>query len=108
MCALGFAVTAFTPTVDAASTIGPFSVVMLSFISGIWIPVDQLHSGVLEGIGKVFPLYHLADGLQTTLAHGAPGIGLSGDNVVSLVLWTAAAISIAARRFLWEPQAARG
>ena len=108
MCALGIAVTAFTPTVDAASTIAPFSVVLLSFISGVWIPVDQLNSQVLEDIGKAFPLFHLADGLQTTLASGASGIGLSGNNVASLLIWAAIAITIAARRFLWEPQAARG
>ncbi len=108
MCALGIAVTAFTPTVDAASTIAPFSIVLLSFISGVWIPVDQLNSKVLEDIGKVFPLFHLADGLQTTLASGAAGIGLSADNVSSLLIWTAVAIIVAARRFLWEPQAARG
>jgi ABC-2 type transport system permease protein len=107
MCALGIAVTAFTPTVDAASTIAPFTVVILSFFSGVWIPVDNL-SGTLEHLGKLFPLFHLADGLQTTLAQGASGIGLSGSNVTALLVWAAIAIGVATRRFLWEPQAARG
>lgn len=107
MCALGIAITAFTPTVDAASTIGPFSVVILSFFSGVWIPVDTL-SSTLEHLGKLFPLFHLADGLQTTLDPSASGLGLSGDNVLALAIWTAIGISLAARHFLWEPQAARG
>jgi ABC-2 type transport system permease protein len=107
LCSLGIAVTAFTPTPDAASTVAPFTIVMLAFISGVWIPVDQLPSW-LESVGKVFPLYHLADGLQTTLAPSTSGFGLSGDNVFSLAIWTAAGIWIAARRFRWEPQAARG
>ncbi len=64
LCSLGIALSAFTPTPDAASTIAPFSVVMLAFFSGIWIPVDQLPNW-LETVGKVFPLYHLALGLQT-------------------------------------------
>ena len=106
MCSLGIAITAFTPTVDAASTIAPFTVVILSFFSGVWIPVDQL-GNTLEHLGKLFPLYHLANGLQTTLVPGASGIGLSGDNVSALVLWTAVGIALAARRFRWEPQAAR-
>jgi ABC-2 type transport system permease protein len=107
MCALGIAITPFTPTVDAASTIGPFAVVILSFFSGVWIPVDTL-SSTLEHLGKLFPLFHLADGLQTALNPGAAGIGLSGGNVAALAIWAAIGIAIAARRFLWEPQAARG
>jgi ABC-2 type transport system permease protein len=106
LCALGIAVTAFLPNVDAASTIAPFSVVTLAFVSGVWIPIDQLPSW-LESIGKVFPLYHLALGLQTTLAPGASGSGL-GDNLFSLVIWGAAGIWVAVRRFRWEPQTAGG
>ncbi len=107
MCSLGIALSAFTPNADAASTIAPFSVVMLSFISGVWIPVEQLPS-TLETIGKIFPLYHLALGLQTTLAPGAAGSGLELDNVLVLAIWCAIGIRIAAKRFRWEPQAARG
>jgi ABC-2 type transport system permease protein len=106
MCALGIAITAFTPTVDAASTIGPFTVVLLSFVSGVWIPVQSLGS-TLEHLGKLFPLFHLADGLQTALVPEASGIGLSGNNVFALLIWTAIGIAIAVRRFRWEPQAAR-
>jgi ABC-2 type transport system permease protein len=106
MCSLGIALSAFTPNPDAASTIAPFSVVMLSFVSGVWIPVDQLPSW-LETVGKVFPLYHLALGLQTTLAPGAGGTGLELGNVVVLLVWCAVGIRIASRRFKWEPQAAK-
>jgi ABC-2 type transport system permease protein len=104
LCSLGIALTAFTTTPDSASTIAPFSVVMLAFFSGIWIPVDQL-PGWLEAVGKVFPLYHLALGLQTSLAPGASGGGLEFQNVLVLALWALAGTRIASRRFLWEPQA---
>lgn len=106
LCALGIALTAFTPTPDAASTIAPFSVVMLAFVSGVWIPVDQLPHW-LESVGKLFPLYHLALGLQTSLAPGASGSGLDAGNVAALAAWALAGTVIAARRFRWEPQAAR-
>ncbi|MGN6816607.1 MAG: ABC transporter permease [Solirubrobacterales bacterium] len=105
LCSLGIAVSAFTPTPDAASTIAPFSVVILAFISGVWIPVEQLPNW-LETIGKVFPLYHLALGLQTTLAPRASGSGLEIENVIALAVWAAIGIRIASRRFRWEPQAA--
>jgi ABC-2 type transport system permease protein len=107
LCALGIALTAFTPTVDAASTIAPFTVVMLAFFSGIWIPVENLPHG-LEVLGKIFPLYHLALGLQTTLSPHASGSGLEAENVLILVVWAIAGIRIATRRFRWEPLAATG
>ena len=77
--ALGVAITAFTPTVDSASTVAPFTVVMLSFVSAVFISVDTLPNW-LESVGKVFPLYHLADGLQTCLVSGAGGSGLGAGN----------------------------
>jgi ABC-2 type transport system permease protein len=105
MCSLGIALSAFTPNADAASTIAPFTVVILSFVSGVWIPVEKL-SSVPEAIGKIFPLYHLALGLQTTLAPGASGTGLELDNVLVLLIWCAVGVRIASKRFKWEPQAA--
>jgi ABC-2 type transport system permease protein len=107
LCALGIALSAFTPTADAASTIAPFTVVMLAFFSGVWIPVEQLPQW-LETVGKVFPLYHLALGLQTSLSPEASGSGLDGENLLILALWAVAGVRIAGRRFRWEPQAARG
>jgi ABC-2 type transport system permease protein len=107
LCSLGIALSAFTPTPDAASTIAPFSVVMLAFISGVWIPVEQLPHW-LETIGKVFPLYHLALGLQTTLSPDAKGSGFELENVLILALWALAGARVASRRFRWEPQAGTG
>jgi ABC-2 type transport system permease protein len=106
MCSLGIALSAFTPTPDAASTIAPFTVVMLAFFSGVWIPVEQLPTW-LETVGKIFPLYHLALGLQTTLSPSATGSGLDGENVAILALWALAGARIASKRFRWEPQAGR-
>jgi ABC-2 type transport system permease protein len=104
LCTLGIALTAFTPTVDAASTIAPFSVVILAFFSGVWIPIDQLPHWLQE-VGRIFPLYHLAIGLQSTLSPEASGTGLEADNVAPLLVWTLIGAFIATRRFRWEPQA---
>jgi ABC-2 type transport system permease protein len=103
--ALGMAVTVFTTTVDSASTIGPFTVVMLSFVSGVFISVDDLPNW-LESVGKFFPLYHLAEGLQTCLVSGVGGTGLEAGNVTALAVWGLAGLAFAARHFRWEPQAA--
>jgi ABC-2 type transport system permease protein len=106
MCALGIALSAFAPNADTASVIGPFSAVILSFVSGVFIPIDQLPSW-LEDIGRVFPLYHLAAGMQTALGTSS-GTGLVGGDVLSLAIWAAIGMVVAVRRFKWEPQAARG
>ncbi len=106
LCSLGIALSSFTPTPDSASTIAPFTVVMLAFFSGVWIPVEQLPHW-LETVGKVFPLYHLALGLQTTLSPHATGSGLDLENVLILAIWAVAGARIASKRFKWEPQAAR-
>jgi len=106
LAALGVAVTAFLPSAEAASTVAPFSIVMLSFISGVFIPVETLPNW-LEEIGRIFPLAHLAEGLQLTLADPS-GTGLNGDNVAVLAAWGLAGLFIAVRRFRWEPSRASG
>jgi ABC-2 type transport system permease protein len=106
MCALGIGLSAVVDSEDAASSVGPFVAVILSFISGVFVPIDQLPSW-LEEIGRVFPLFHLADGLQRALALGS-GTGLNGNDVAVLAVWCLAGAILAARRFKWEPQTARG
>jgi ABC-2 type transport system permease protein len=103
MCALGIALTSVTTTPDSAATIAPFGTVILAFISGVFIPTDQLPDSLVQ-IGKVFPLAHLASGLQAAFGTGA--VHLSGENVAVIALWGAAGIIVAARTFRWEPHAA--
>jgi ABC-2 type transport system permease protein len=106
LATLGLALTIFTPTPDTASTVGPFVAVILSFVSGVFIPVSSLPSW-LESIGKVFPLYHLAEGLQLAVQSGS-ATGITSSNVLVLLAWTLGGLILAVRRFRWEPQSARG
>jgi ABC-2 type transport system permease protein len=106
LATLGLAMTIFTPTPDTASTVGPFVAVILSFISGVFIPVASLPNW-LESVGKVFPLYHLAEGLQLAVRSGG-GTGLTSGNVLVLVAWIVVGLTLAVPRFRWEPQTARG
>jgi ABC-2 type transport system permease protein len=105
LCALGIALTRFTTTPDAASAIGPFTTVILGFISGTFIPVSQL-PGWLADVGRVFPLAHLAEGLQASLLpHGG---GLDATNLAVLGAWGVIGIVLALRTFAWEPLVATG
>jgi ABC-2 type transport system permease protein len=100
-CALAMALTARTPTVDSASAVGPFVVVMLSFISGVFVAADQLPES-LARIGRFFPLYHVAHGLDRVLA-ARQGIGLDASDLFALAIWGVAGTWVAVRRFRWEP-----
>jgi ABC-2 type transport system permease protein len=104
MATLGMAITAFTPTVDAASSAGPFAAVILSFVSGVFIPVSTLPDW-LSRIGQVFPLAPLADGMQRAItAKAGGGAGLTGHDLTLLAAWGAGGLVVAARRFRWVPQ----
>ena len=103
LCSVAIAATAFVTDVDGASAALPFAAVLLAFISGIFVPVDQL-PGWLEDIGRIFPVYHLAAGLQSALG-SAGDTGLSAGHLLVLALWAAGGIVVAARRFKWEPLA---
>lgn len=102
MATLGLALTPFLPTSDTAASVGPFAAVLLSFISGVFVPVDVLPHWLAQ-IGRIFPLFHLAEGLQRALHSGT---GLTVVNVVILAAWALAGLIVAARRFRWEPLAA--
>lgn len=105
-CALGLAAARICTTTDTASAIGPFSTVILAFLSGVFIPVAVMPAWLLE-IGKVFPLEHLAQGLQTAfLVPGSTGITAAG--LGPLVVWGAAGVFICIYTFRWEPLAAAG
>jgi ABC-2 type transport system permease protein len=101
LCSVAIAATTLVPGVESASAALPFAAVLLSFISGIFVPVDQL-PGWLGDVGRFFPVYDLAAGLQTAL--GVAGdTALKASNLLALALWAAAAVALAARHFRWEP-----
>jgi ABC-2 type transport system permease protein len=104
MCAVGIAATGVVGDVDSASAALPLAAVVLSLISGIFVSVDQL-PGWLEHLARIFPVYHLAAGLQTALGGGG-GSGLHARDIVALSAWALGGIGYAARHFRWEPQAA--
>lgn len=101
LCSLGIALTAITTTADSASTIAPFTTVILSFISGVFIATNQLPNSLVQ-IGKVFPLAHLASGLQAAFDQGP--VHLSGEDVAVIALWGGIGLIVAARTFRWEPR----
>jgi ABC-2 type transport system permease protein len=99
----GIAATTGATDVDTASAALPLVVVLLSFVSSIFVPVDQL-PGWLAEVGRIFPIYHVAAGMQTALGIAGDTSLRTGD-VAVLVVWALASVLVAARHFRWEPQA---
>jgi ABC-type multidrug transport system permease subunit len=101
MCAIALAGTRLCPTTDSATSLGPFATVVLAFISGVFIPASLLPPWLID-ISKVFPLEHLARGLQSAFV--IPGsTGLSVQNIGVLAGWGIAGIIAALFTFRWEP-----
>ena len=100
--AVGIAATAAVTNIDSASGLLPFVAFLLSFISSIFVPLDQLPEWLAD-IGRIFPVYHVAAGIQTALAQGGSH-PIDFSNLAVLAVWGVGATVIATRSFRWEPQ----
>lgn len=101
LASLGLALTRVSSTTDSAAVLGPFLVVILSFISGVFVPMNLMPAWLFD-VGRVFPLEHLASGLRIAFAVRNSN-GITAGNVGVLAIWGVAGMLIAVRTFRWEP-----
>jgi ABC-2 type transport system permease protein len=97
---IGFLLTGFTRTSEAARGIASAIGFPMMFLSGVFIPLDQLPTG-LQGIVHVLPLTYLSDALHHVLNDGDGFRAIWADLAVMLG-WAVACFAIAVRRFRWE------
>jgi ABC-2 type transport system permease protein len=100
-CALGLAISGLCPNGDAAPAIVNFSVFPLIFVSGIFFPLDGAPSW-LTSLAKVFPVQHLANGLQYAFDPRTPAPGINKGDLAVLAAWTVVGALLALRLFKWE------
>jgi ABC-2 type transport system permease protein len=98
LASLGVAVASLVKTADQAQPVVQLTFLPLSFISGIWYPLDNAPDWLVT-IAHVFPLYHL---VQAFGACFTPDGTLGANHVLALLGWTAGGLIVAARRFRWE------
>jgi ABC-2 type transport system permease protein len=101
-CTLGIALTAAIPSQDAAAAIVNAILLPLYFLSGIFIPEDQLPSGVIA-FADVFPVRHFFDAFFDAYVP-AGGSAVSWDNLAIVALWGVAGLVLAIRFFRWTPR----
>jgi ABC-2 type transport system permease protein len=101
---LAIALSRWIASPDLASSVGPFSVVGLGFISGVFITVEQLPA-FLEDLGRCFPLAPLASGMQEVFTKTS-GSGFRAESVAVLLAWGVVSLFVAVRSFSWQPEGA--
>ena len=102
-CCLGFALSGVVRTANAAPAVANMLTLPLQMISGIFFPVNLIPDGVLV-VAKVFPVYHLAQGLLDGFDPNGPPGGLNVVALAVLTTWGALGALVAMRTFRWEPQ----
>jgi ABC-2 type transport system permease protein len=101
-CCLGIALTAAIPSQDAAAAIVNALLLPLYFLSGVFIPEDQLPSGVIH-FADVFPVRHFFDAFFDAYVP-AGGSAVSWDNLLIVAIWGVAGLLLAVRFFRWTPR----
>jgi ABC-2 type transport system permease protein len=101
-CCLGIALTAAIPSQDAAAAIVNAMLLPLYFLSGVFIPEDQLPNGVIS-FADVFPVRHFFDAFfDAYVPAGGPSV--SWDNLAVVALWGVAGLLLAIKFFRWTPR----
>jgi ABC-2 type transport system permease protein len=101
-CILGYAVTTFVESEDAAQPMVQAIMLPLYFISGVFIPNVNLPSW-LQHVAKFFPVQHLSGGLHHAYDPAVHGIGIVWGDIGVLAIWAAIGLAVALRRFSWLP-----
>ncbi|HEX3734761.1 MAG TPA: ABC transporter permease [Solirubrobacterales bacterium] len=103
-CCLGIALTAAIPSQDAAAPIVNALLLPLYFLSGVFIPDDQLPNGVIH-FADAFPIRHFFEAFFDAYvpANGA-GAAVSWDNLAIVAIWGVFGLLLAVRFFRWTPR----
>ena len=99
LSALGVAVASLVKTAEQATPVAQLTFLPISFISGIWFPLDGAPDWLVS-IANFFPLKHIVESFGSSFT---PGGGWHAHDLVVIAAWTAAALFVAVRRFRWEP-----
>jgi ABC-2 type transport system permease protein len=100
-CCLGIALTAAIPSQDAAAPIVNALLLPLYFLSGVFIPDDQLPSGVI-GFADVFPIRHFFEAFFDAYVPG--GATIAWGHLLIVAIWGVGGLLLAVRFFRWTPR----
>jgi ABC-2 type transport system permease protein len=100
-CCLGIALTAAIPSQDAAAAIVNALLLPLYFLSGIFIPEDELPGGVID-FANHFPVRPFFEAFFSAYVPG--GGGIPTHELIVVGIWGVAGLVLAIRFFRWTPR----
>jgi ABC-2 type transport system permease protein len=104
LSALGLAVATLARSADQALPIAQFTFLPLSFISGVFYPLEGAPDWLIR-VADVFPLKHIVEAFDACFVPGTPHAGWSAGDLAVIAIWGLVGARIASRRFRWEPGA---
>jgi ABC-2 type transport system permease protein len=102
LAALGLAVASLVRSADQAMPVAQLTFLPLSFISGIWFPLEGAPDWLVT-IAHIFPLYHLVDAFDACFVPQTTNGGWAPDHLAVIAAWGVGAMIVAIRRFRTEP-----
>ncbi|MGC1165059.1 MAG: ABC transporter permease [Solirubrobacterales bacterium] len=99
---LGIALTALIPSQDAAAPIVNALLLPLYFLSGIFIPDDELPQGVID-FANHFPIRDFFQAFFNAYLPGGQS-GLDWGNLAVVAIWGVAGLLLSIRFFRWTPR----
>jgi ABC-2 type transport system permease protein len=99
---LGIALTAAIPTQDAAAPIVNFLLLPLYFLSGVFIPEDQLPNGIIH-FADVFPIRHFFLAFFDAYVPGGSET-IAWNHLLVVAIWGLGGLLLAIRYFRWTPR----
>ncbi|HEU4943809.1 MAG TPA: ABC transporter permease [Solirubrobacterales bacterium] len=102
-CCLGIALTAAIPSQDAAAPIVNALLLPLYFLSGVFIPEDELPDGVVN-FANHFPVRDFFEAFFAAYMPSGGGSGVDWGNLAVVAIWGIAGLLLAVRFFRWTPR----
>ena len=102
LASLGVAVASVVKSADQAMPVAQLTFLPISFISGIWFPLDGAPDWLVK-VSHFFPLSHIVNAFGSCFVPGATGSRFHGGDLAAIAIWTAVGLFVAVRRFRWEP-----
>jgi ABC-2 type transport system permease protein len=100
---LGFALAAVIPTADAAPAVTNATVLPLYFLSGVFIPQNEIPDGVLN-FADAFPIRNFFEAMFTAWNPHTTGAGFELGHLAIVAAWGMLGLIVALRFFRWEPR----
>ncbi len=102
-CCLGIALTAAIPSQDAAAPIVNALLLPLYFLSGVFIPEDELPDGVVS-FANHFPVRDFFEAFFAAYMPAGGSSGVDWGNLAVVAIWGVAGLLLAIRFFRWTPR----